>query len=224
MYHLLTIMTGQLNIKAKGLFVNNKLFSRDDEQVKVTNKRVSWIDSFADNYQQISNNNKIQSSAYLEDIRQIIDNDYSPNKHATVQSKVNEYIERTGLSKFLNKDSSNIKNASEEEISISEDEILADINDDLKDKILYFIDNKCKSTEGRLPVAAILDDILSVFSSDGISNSIIGSNNLIKYINQCNNKYKKEIKNDYRHLGIDNVQIEDDGSNSDFFHNFNNIK
>lgn len=221
-------MIGQLNIKAKRLFVNNKLFSRDDESTPIANKRVSWIDSFADNYQQISNNNKMQSSAYLEDIRQILDNNYSPPKHATVESKVNEYIERTGLGKFLNKDLSNVKKASEDNqenvIEVSSEDILTDISPKLKDKILYFIDNKCKSTEGRLPVAAILDEILSVFSSDGISNSIIGSNDLIKYINQCNNSYKKEISNDYRHLGLDNVQIEDDGSNSDFFHNFNNIK
>lgn len=200
--------------------MNNKLFSRDDEQFTDSNKRVNWLDSFADNYESLSKQTKIEASSYLEQLKQIIDNNYGAPKHATVESKVNDYKERTGLNKYLNKDT--VKQASQD---ISSKEILNDIDPKLKDKIIMFVKNKCKSTEGRLPVAAILDEILSLFTSEGLSPSILDSKELINFIHQTNEQYKKEMPNDYRHLGLENSSpVEDDGSNSDFFHNFHNIK
>lgn len=199
----------------------SNFFSRDDDDNNhVNNKRINWLDSFADNYENISKEQKLQSSSYLDQLKSIIDNNYSSPKHATVESKVNEYKERIGLNK-LNQ-LKVIKKASEQ---VSEDKILLDIPEDLKEKIIIFINNKCKSTEGRLPVAAILDEILSLFSQDGLSTNVLADKNLISYIKNKNDEYKKEINNDFRHLGLDNVSHqEDDGSNSDFFHNFQNIK
>jgi hypothetical protein len=210
------------------------MFSRDDDAPKPNGSRISWLDSFADRYKSIAQENKISnksSQSYFDEINSIMNNDFS-TKHGTVESKVNEYRKLTGLTEYLNKIQANeasdkVKNASEEVAKerVPEEQLLTNVDQELKEKVLTFIKNKCKTTEGRLPVPAILDEVLSVFSSDGLPPDVVGSEDLIKFISFCNDERKRDVPNNFAHLGLDDgSKMEDDGSNSDFFHNFNNIR
>lgn len=210
------------------------MFSRDDDGTIPKGSRINWLDSFADRYKSIAAENITtkSSQSYFDEINSIINNDFS-TKHGTVESKVNEYKKLTGLTEYLNKiqageTSDKVKNASEEQVAqekISEDKLLLNIDPELKEKVLTFIKNKCKTTDGRLPVPAILDEVLSLFSMEGLPADVISSEDLIRFISMCNKESERDMPNNFSHLGLeDGSKLEDDGSNSDFFHNFNNIK
>lgn len=207
------------------------MFSRDDDDgASPKGYRINWLDSFADRYNSIAAENVAtkSSQSYFDEINSIINNDFS-TKHGTVESKVNEYKKLTGLTEYLNKIqageiSDKVKNASEVQ-SVSEDQLLQNVEPELKEKVLTFIKNKCKTTEGRLPVPAILDEVLSLFSMEGLPADVVSSESLINFISMCNKENEKDMPNNFSHLGLDDgSKLEDDGSNSDFFHNFNNIK
>lgn len=139
----------------------------------------------------------------------------NPVKHSTVESKVKELQDRTGLSAFLSKESSTqIKQANLEQLKQNKP--------DLWHIISEFIQNRVKAHRGLISIPVIQNELLNTFKNEGIEAEVIFDPEIAKLISDAIlSEQRNSTMKDVNYLQFSRqvpVAEEDDGSNSDFFH------
>lgn len=174
-----------------------------------------WLDRFAQTLKQQEAKTAVEVSRQQSMFDQI--NSIMGNKpiHATVESKVQDLQERTGLKAFLQITSSGTA------AKVAQVSLFPNINEDLKNKIFHFIRNLVETHRGLVPVPAIQEEILNTFRLQGVQTQDINAPEVAKFISdiilevrQKNPSTESNVSEIGRGVG---VSIEDDGSNSDFF-------
>lgn len=145
-----------------------------------TNKRVEWLDKFADEYEQrlsaVDIGRARNSQSLSDQISAIVSN--SP-RHATVDSVVKEMQERIGLKDYLKRISNsneNIKTAS--------------IDPELKKKIHDFIKYVIKQQNGFITLPAIQFEVKATFNKD-VDDEILNSEEMLNDTNNLLTEYHR---------------------------------
>jgi hypothetical protein len=140
-----------------------------------------------------------QSSVY-DQISAIVGNKVN---HHTVESKVKELAERTGLSNYLNR----AKTAQDSLFNFKD-----------KDKVLLFIKNKIESNKGHVDLPAIQHDLSVNFGKEGLTTEEIYSENVAKYIGNLlkQEKSKNPPETVNNNLGKDEA-VTENPNDGDFF-------
>lgn len=142
-------------------------------------------------------------NSFLDQINSIL----SPKN--SVESKIQDYHEKTGLKEYLEKN----KIASE---------ILSSLNANTKNKILTFIKNKIVSNRGLVSLPALQEELLNTFKTQGVNPDEIHDPILSKYISDQILEEKKKFPDmqlDSSNLGKTDSDIgnTNDRKNEDFF-------
>jgi hypothetical protein len=202
----------------------NTYFGRDSENFesdKSTNKSPDWLTEFAIAYEKQAEtavDAARQRQADADFALQISNIISGKPKHATVESVVKEYQELTGLTKYL-------KTLAEQESS-SKHKIAQNVEDlsflppKLMEKVKTFIDNKISSYNGFISIPAIQDDLLRTLKQDGLNAHEVYDFKMANYIGSKLADFNKNNTNDSVNpdLGKAVIEIQDDGSNSNFLH------
>jgi hypothetical protein len=138
-----------------------------------------------------------------------------------VQAAVDDMITRTGLQSYLQNISAQQK---QNKKTAQHQNLFFTTKQNIKENIFHFIRNKISDAHGRIPIAVLQDEILSTFRNDGIKPEDIYSEDLARYINQA--LIAEQIKNPIHessnpNLGKNLQEMDDDGSNDDFFRGLN---
>lgn len=207
-------------------------FDRDDIAFypdRSTSKTADWLTEFAIKYEKQSENAVEQArkrqadSDFYSQISSIIG---GKPKHATVESIVKEYQELTGLNKYLKtlaeKDEL-LKSKTAEDQSLQDQAVkpeLPNISNKLLEKVKIFIDNKISSYNGYISIPAIQDDLLRSLKQEGLNAHEVYDPTTAQYIGFKLSEYNKNKKDDsFNHnLGKAVINVEDDGSNTNFLH------
>jgi hypothetical protein len=160
-----------------------------------------------------------KQSGFYEEISQMFGG--QKQKYNSVQAAVDDMITRTGLQSYLQ----NISAQQKQNKKTAQDQnLFPTAKPNVRENIFHFIRNKVSDAHGRIPIAVLQDEILSTFRNDGIQPEDIYSEALARYINQV--IIAEQIKNPIHessdpNLGKNLQEMDDDGSNDDFFRGLN---
>lgn len=194
-------------------------FNRDSDSF-IRGERVAWLDRFADSLEAKSKTavevarERDQTAMSLQDqIQNIMGN---PKK--SVNQKVEELQERTGLKSYLNKVYSSYQKKAQERI-------FPEYSEYLEEKIKQFIHNLVSTHHGYIPVLAVQEEILNHFSNMGVLSNDINTRQVASFINnviineQSLHGKPYEVSNELgKNLGLSHMDGSDP-ENSDFMHN-----
>lgn len=175
-----------------------------------TNNSVSSLEKEMERLTAVEEARSRNNASIYEDIANIL----NPQKH-TVESKVKELQERTGLKLFLEKQS---KSNAEKKANLKS---LKETNPELFNILIEFIKNRCETVKGMTSISNIQQEVLNTFRKEGLTTEIVFDSDLVKYIDKCisSNLNTSHDKHDYIHLSRSVPQAdEEDASNTDFFH------
>ncbi len=185
-------------------------------------RKVEWLDQFAESLEKDASFRQAQNiDSLYNQITSIIG---GRQKYLTVDSVVNAYIEEIGLKKYLQ---SLVENSSVKTASVQEN-IFPQLNSELKERLISFIQNRAKTYKGFIPVLAIQDELIKTFGHEGLGAEDVYEKSVHKFIGDT----LTEIQAGYPqnagggHLGkIDSdMSSEDQSANTDYFHGLNETK
>lgn len=198
--------------------------NRADYHQRETGDRVSWLDRFADSLAknepktavEVARNRGQQS--IMEQIYSIM------GGHRTVDSVVNEMQDRVGLKTYLQKikadeQKKTVKTAEE---MVEFPKVFAKLNDKLKSSIDHYLRNYIKTRRGQVTLPEIQYDLISIFKSEGLIPEDVNNLEVAKYVSDLILKEQKiqpskDSFNPNIGKGVGINDVDDDGSNSDFF-------
>ena len=200
--------------------------SKANYEYRESGDRVSWLDEFAEKIERAARAvdkertavdvaRERSAQSYVDQIRSIMNHS---QQFKTVESVVQDMQERVGLKAYLSK----LEAGNTDKPKVANEKPFESINDDLKNDVINFINNKVKTHRGRIHVPAVQDEILTLFKNKGIKSEDVDTKAAAKYINDVIvselNKNPNMDNNSVdlgRGVGID---IEEDAANTDFFH------
>lgn len=128
-------------------------------------ERVNWLDTFADEYDKATSSSKDRSAVDVarERNQQSVYEQVSAlvGQHATVESKVQDMQERTGLTTYLK------SMASAEEVEVCSD-TFSKFGPKMQEDLMSFCRNKIAAHRGQCTVSQLQYDLLSTFRQHGI--------------------------------------------------------
>lgn len=202
--------------------------TRSDNYETDPGDKIDWLDRFAQEMEskekaaqpksavEVARNRNQKS--YLDQISSIMGN---KSKHYTVESIVQEMQDRTGLKEYLRRQSSQY--ITEKKIAnVNSNAPFGNLDQKLRDSILNFIKNIVETHRGLVPLPAIQEEVLSTFRNAGIQPQDVNNDEVARHISQVMiDERKKNPESDVNNVnlgrGVGVKDMEDDGSNSDFF-------
>lgn len=164
------------------------------EENKSNGDRVNWLDAFARQLEAVSNNpntavdaarTRNSQQSMLDQISSILNN----KAHATVESKVQDYQDKTGLKEYLRRLSvvkdQNQKFASQ--LPSTFDTMSAQDKED----IVNFLRNKCETHHGNIQVPALVEEVSKTFRQRGLQPHHVNSNEFEKFVSDIIVECKK---------------------------------
>lgn len=178
---------------------------------------VNWLDRFAQGLQNQEAKTAVEvarQQSMFDQINSIVGNKPA---HATVESKVQDLQERTGLKAFLQRSSIASGNP-----KLAQAALFPSVSDELRNKIFSFIRNLVETHRGLVPVPAVQEEILNTFRLQGLQASDVNSPEVAKFVSdtilevrQKNPSTESNVSELGRGVGV--IMNDEDGSNSDFF-------
>ena len=193
-------------------------FDKNAKNIKISktddNDPDYWLHELQKKLDRVAVQSRQMDKSIFEQINTIMN---GKSKYTSVEAAVEDMKERSGLKAYLNK----INKQSEENIVQTK---TAEVN---KPKIIQecpMIENTLKniieSTEGFLPVPAILEKLRSLHSSDVSTGSSFDDEDLVRFVHEMNKseREKHQVDEEYSNLGsIDHSDVEIDPGNNDKF-------
>lgn len=190
--------------------------------------RVDWLDAFARKIEEASQSplNAVEQArardhrSLLDQITHIVS---KQPRHSNVESKVQEYQDKTGLREYLRRMSASneVKKTAEEmtgELPESFQSLPAQTVEDIKN----FIRNKCETHHGNIQVPALIEDVSRTFRQAGLQPQDVNDMRFEKFVSDEIANAKKRSPSTDEHnaniglgVGVDNNDI--DSSNLDVF-------
>lgn len=188
--------------------------------------RVDWLDDFANKtadkssttiVQQVRNRNQ---QSLFDQLSSIIS--HNPVK-SSVESKVNQYQEMTGLTEHLRR----MSQETEERKKIAQEtealpDIFKKIPKNVQNDIDTFVRNMCETYHGHIPLPSLVEEVSKVFRQQGITPQDVNDVKFEKYLNahiiaaqQKNVSNESSNPNLGRGVGIDSKSL--DSANYDIF-------
>jgi len=198
-----------------------KITRTEYDSVVESSTRVDWLDQFANRLNSYSQDPKNavevarnRDSSYYDQITSIVS---KQSPFASVEAKVQDLQERTGLKAFLQSKSSDNKKIAQEVKSL-----FPKSSQELNNKISNFIKNFIETHHGEINVPTVQHEISNIFKADGIQSQDINNPEIAKYISDVIIDVKKknpvnDANTDDIGKGVGIMSVDDDGSNSDFF-------
>lgn len=163
--------------------------------------RVDWLDSFADAIVKADQQpkNVVESArarnyeSLLEQLNSIMSG--KAKAAGSVDAKVKELQERTGLAEYLKLVNAQKEITAQDMLEVSDQEILPDIPEDLKEKIKIFVDNIIGSKHGNTAVIAITNNVFETFKNKGLTSDLVNSREFEKYVDDRIRDYKEKNPN-----------------------------
>lgn len=185
-------------------------------------ERVDWLDAFAENYAEATKiapdktavqvARERQQSTY-DQISSIVGNTF---QHATVESKVQEMQERTGLTAYLQSMASMTPEEGAQKIL----DVFAQFGPKMQEDLMNFCKNKIAAHRGQISIPAIQHDLLATFRQHGIQPQDVNNEDVARCISGLIvDELKMNPPTDVSstELGkVDNLE-EDDNESADFF-------
>lgn len=179
-------------------------------------ERVDWLDNFADQFAkdhpksavEVARERDQRAQSIHDQIRSIIFN----NPHHTVESKVKEMQDRTGLTEYL-------KRAADESAT-NKNDIFAKFGPQMKQDIISFCKNRISSYRGQIAIPAVQEDLLSSFRQQGLQPQDVYTEDVARFINNLimdEQKLNPPTNNNSSDLGLLDKNLDDDSDNNDFF-------
>lgn len=178
-----------------------------------TNKEglADWLDIFAKEYAKTTKNKSAVEAARerTKSIHEQISSIMGVSGH-TVESKVKELQDRTGLTEYLK------RFASTEETK----EMFAKFSPKMRKDLKNTIYNIVSSNRGNIEIPAVQHELLALFKQYGLRPEDVNEVSVFNYIN---NKIVKELKinppnkGDLSQLGKIDYDLNEDDDDSDFF-------
>lgn len=158
-------------------------------------RRVDWLDRLAEELDHKEKSQTVvdvararqQNANFVEQITSIVS---GQPKFRTVDSKVKDMQERTGLAEYLRsvsaqseKDAVNEKSAAEENTAVAkEPELFKKLDPTLVQNVKSFIDSKIKTHYGFTSVPAVTQDLLEVFKTRGLTPQQVNDEEFESYV------------------------------------------
>lgn len=191
--------------------------TRNDYYEILPSTSVNWLDRFAQSLQNQEAKTAVEvarQQSMFDQINSIVGNKPA---HATVESKVQDLQERTGLKAFLQRSAIASGNP-----KLAQAALFPSIGDELRNKVFSFIRNLVETHRGLVPVPAVQEEILNTFRLQGLQSSDVNSPEVAKFVSdtilearQKNPSTESNVNELGRGVGV--VMNDEDGSNSDFF-------
>jgi hypothetical protein len=177
-----------------------------------------WLREFENKLQKTSVQPRGQS--VYDEISSIMN---TKSKHPSVQSAVDDMMERSGLTIYLNGVKQSQEKALEKQVSKT-----AQLHEENLPKIIKEIpgakrtlENIIQETKGNLPISAIIQKLRSLHARDSADEGAWEDDDLIHFVSKCNLEAKKNnpaVFESYDMLGKgDHSMDEPDQSNTDAF-------
>ena len=201
--------------------------------------RVDWLDSFARNIEQASKSplNAVEQArarneeSLLDQISNIMSKQV--RNSSTVEDKVQEYQDKTGLKEYLRRmsaDREEERKKTAQENSIGElPESFNRFSDKIKSDIKNFIRNKCETHHGNIQVPALVEEVSRTFRQSGVQPQDVNDMHFEKFISDQISKAKGRSPSADEHntnlglgVGVDKNNI--DSANLDVFEGLTPVK
>lgn len=192
-------------------------FTRADYFETSTNSKSGWLDEFAkklgkEQVTAVEIARQRQQESLSDQIANIMGNKEFP----TVESKVRDLQERTGLGEYLRRQSER------EMIGKTASMPLLNVSDNVRQNVESYIKNRIETHRGHVPVPAIQEDVILTFKNDGVKPEEVNGQEMAKYISDLILSEQQKYPSDSPDINIGkNVGTQEDldvdGSNSDFF-------
>ena len=194
-------------------------FYRSDDNTFVSSNPQT-LQSFISNlHKNLISSAQRKQSGFYEEISQMFGG--PKKKYNSVQAAVDDMITRTGLQTHLQ----NISAQQKQTKKVAQQELFASLKPHVRENIFHFIRNKISDSQGEIAIPALQDEILSLFRNEGVLTEDVYSEATARFINQA--LIAEKIKNPTQKTSDPNLgknlhhDLEDDGSNSDFFRSLN---
>lgn len=191
----------------------------------------SWLDALSQRISQQGKENAasepIQTNSeysIFDQINSIMGN--KPTRHASVESAVAYYQERTGLKEYLHRIQSSQENnntkTAQEGSGIQLPASLQKLPEKLKESVLSYVRNTIEDRKGFIDLPALQFDILSMFRESELQEEDIENPETAKFLNTLIiQEQQKHPDQDGLSLdlgrGMGKEDFDEDNSNSDFF-------
>ena len=184
-----------------------------------------WLKQFEKNLQKCAVQPRRVDESLFDQINTIMN---GKSKHKSVAAAVEDMMQRSGLSNYLEK----VKTSGHEHVSskiATDNEInkqqMKFVEEPIvikkRPSIKQTIENYIRDTRGNLSVPAILEKIKSIHSKDVSDTKDWEDPNLIKYISNINFKVKSDNFNGEEHHNLGTIdrgsQDSNDSENDDYF-------
>ena len=175
--------------------------------------RVNWLDEFADLYGKYHEKDtktavevarERQEPSLQEQISAIMGQTH------TVESKVKEMQERTGLTAYLKRYAS--KNNC--------DKAFSELGSEMKNDIISFLKNKISAHHGQINVPALQYDVLNTFKQHGVQPQHVNTEDVaccISNLIEDELRLNPPTRVSNSDLGRVDMNMEEDGDNADYF-------
>jgi hypothetical protein len=186
---------------------------RGEFKVNARGRRVEWLDAFADDFattikgrSAVDVARERSQQSIHEQITSIVNN----TAH-TVDSKVKEMQDRTGLTERLKRIASNGK---------KEDAIFSNFGPKMQQDLLSFCKNRISAYRGQTTVPALQYDLLSTFKQHGLQSQDVNTEDVARWISgliAAELKMNPPSDTSDADLGLVDSDQEDENENVDFF-------
>lgn len=190
-----------------------------------------WLKQFENTLQKGAVQPKSQQSLF-DQINSIMNG--SGSKHTSVQSAVDDMMQRSGLTNYLKvseQETPKTKTASDQNNDFDKDLPVEPKQKDTttpdvirtNPNVLKTLENYIRATRGNLPIPAIIDKIRSIHHADVSEDKAWDDDKLIRLVSRLNLEAKKNNPasyEDYNNLAVgdrDNAESDVDPSNTDAF-------
>lgn len=201
--------------------------------------RVDWLDAFARRLEEVSKSSLTaveqararNEQSLLDQISNIMSRQV--RNSASVEDKVQEYQDKTGLKEYLRRMSAareqeQRKNAQQEDIS-ELPENFDKFSNKIKEDIKTFVRNKCETHHGNIQVPALVEEVSRTFRQAGVQPQDVNDMHFEKFISDQIARAKKRNPSSDEHnvnlglgVGIDKNNI--DSANLDVFEGLTPVK
>lgn len=199
--------------------------------------RVDWLDSFARKIEEASKSpTNAVDVARVRDQRSLLDqisSIVSRQAKGSVEDKVQEYQDKTGLKEYLRRMSA-IKE--EERKKLAQESTVGELPESfnnfpekLRNDIKTFIRNKCETHHGNIQVPALVEEVSRTFRQAGVQPQDVNDMQFEKFISDQIARAKSRSPSSDEHntnlglgVGVDNNSI--DSANLDVFEGLTPVK
>ncbi len=189
-----------------------------------------WLKQFEKNLQKNAVQPRRVDQSLFDQINSVVNNK-SKSKHTSVSAAVEDMMQRSGLTNYLN----NVKMSEKEELQKKVAEIQRTANDSsdtplllqlehVKEPAKLAIESLINNHRGNLSILSIQEKLRGALSRYNLSDKYLEDPNLVKYIFKLNQKEKEKNQvddtDDYRDIGSLDIgnDFDFDAANTDMFY------